>query len=438
MAMVFNATSEKGFYGWINVVSASVMGVIGGLYLVSLGYFLPSLCNDFGWNRSSASLASTINLMAMGLCGPIAGAFIVKHGAKRAIFWGNILGFAGFVLMYFHSHLWELYLAYGVLIGVGVGFGGLLASTTVICNWFVKKRSIALGIFLAAGGAGGIFMGPAITHYINAIGWRKTCLIISALILLFNVIMPLILIRNKPHDLNQTPDGSDAQAPALTKTAAPAKSTYKTTVDFTAREAMRTRTLWLLIVYYCLNMLAMNALMTHLFGHMLDVGISSTLAAAALSTMSGVMAFANFGAGVLGRKYSMHSVAIGAEVFKLCGLLVLVFTNSLPFIFTFMVLLGTGFGAVMVATMNMFPDYFGISNYPKIMGIVRIFWAFIGGMGAPLAGHIRDTQGTFLPAFRITILLVAAGLICLIFAKPPVHPSLKEVKPEELLATAAN
>ena len=435
--MAFKATSETGFYGWINLATASIMGVIGGLYLVSLSYFLPYLCQDFGWNRSSASLASTINLLAMGLCGPIAGAFIVKHGAKRAIFVGNILGVAGFAMMYFQSRLWELYLAYGVIIGVGVGFGGLLASTTVICNWFVKKRSMALGIFLGVGGAGGIFMGPAITHYINTIGWRKTCLIISALILLFSVIMPLILIRNKPQDLKQTPDGPDAQAPALTKAAIPTQSTYKTPVDFTAKEALRTRALWFLIVYYCLNMLAMNALMTHLFGHMLDVGISSTLAATALSTMSCVMAFANFSTGFLGRKYSMRSIAIGAEVLKICGLVILVFTNSLPFVFAFMVFLGAGFGAVMVATMNIFPNYFGISNYPKIMGIVRLFWAFTGGTGAPLAGLIHDIQGTFLPAFRITIILVAAGLVCLIFAKPPVHPSLQKMKSEELLAAAA-
>jgi MFS family permease len=438
MAMALKATSEKGFYGWINVGTTSIMGVIGGLYLISFSYFLNYLVKDFGWKTSSASLASTVNMIAMGLCGPLAGAFIIKYGAKRAIFFGNILGIAGFSLMYFHSRLWELYLAYGVLIGVGVGFGGLLASNTVICNWFVRKRSIALGICLGAGGAGGIFMGRAIVYCIETIGWRKTCLVISALILLFNVIMPLILIRNKPQDLKQVPDGPDAQIPAHGKSIAPSKSTYKTPVDFTSQEAMRTRALWLLIAYYCLNMMAMNALMTHLFRHMLDIGISSTLASYAFGTMSSAMTLSNFGAGFLGRKYSLLSIAVGAEVLKICGMMVLVFAHSIPLVFAFMVLLGAGFGAVMLATMNIFPDYFGISHYPKIMGIVRLFWAFLGGLGAPFAGYIRDTQGSFLPAFRITILLVAAGLICLIFAKPPVHPSLRRGKTEKSLAAAVS
>ncbi len=433
--MAFKATSEKGFYGWINVLTASIMGVIGGLYLISFSYLLPSLTKYFGWK---AAFASTVNMIAMGLCGPLAGAFIVKYGAKRAILWGNILGFAGFILMYFHTSLFELYLAYGVLIGVGVGFGGLLASNTVICNWFVKKRSIALGICLGAGGAGGIFIGRAIVHGLDTIGWRKTCLVIAALILLFNVIVPLILIRNRPEDLKQAPDGPDAQTPSPAQAIARGKSTYKTPADFTLQEAIRTRSLWLLIVYFCLNMMAMNALMTHLFRHLTDIGITEIMASYAFGTMSSVMTLSNFGAGFLGRKYSLHSVAVGAEVLKICGMLVLVFANSLPLVFAFMVLLGAGFGAVMVATMNIFPDYFGISSYPKIMGIVRLFWALTGGMGAPIAGWVRATQGSFLPAFRMTIILVVAGLICLIFAKPPVHPSLQKVKPEELLATAAN
>jgi MFS family permease len=92
----------------------------------------------------------------------------------------------------------------------------------------------------------------------------------------------------------------------------------------------------------------------------------------------------------------------------------------------YMVVLGLGFGAAMAATMNIFPNYFGISNYPKIMGTARLFWAFVGGAGAPLAGYIRETTGSYLPAFRVALVIVAAGLICLIFAKAPVHPSLKE------------
>jgi len=130
--------------------------------MVSFSYFLPFLVEDFGWNRGVTSLAATINMIALGLSGPLAGFSIMKYGPRRSILLGNVLGSAGFFLLYFHSRLWELFLGYGLLIVMGAGLGGLLASTTVINNWFVKKRSLALSIFLGSGGAGGMVIGPAL------------------------------------------------------------------------------------------------------------------------------------------------------------------------------------------------------------------------------------------------------------------------------------
>jgi MFS family permease len=424
--MLASRTSENGFYGWVNVTVASIMGVIGGFYLVSFSYLLPYLVRDFGWNRGTVSLAATINMIAMGLCGPIAGFFIVKHGARRSIFFGNILGFAGFVLIFFHTRLWELFLGYGLLVGLAVGFGGMLASTTVINNWFVKKRGMALSIFLGSGGAAGMIMGPAIMKMIESAGWRVTMLAISMMVLIFAVILPAIFIRNKPQDLGQVPDGPDKPASEAKGQSLPHKAAYKTPVDFTAAEAMRTRSLWLLITYFSLNMLAMGALMTHQVAYLLDMGILATLAGFALSVMSATMTLSQFSVGIIGKRFSMHAIACGGEVFKIMGLGILIFTNSLAFVFVYMVVLGLGFGAAMAATMNIFPNYFGISNYPKIMGTARLFWAFVGGAGAPLAGYIRETTGSYLPAFRVALVIVAAGLICLIFAKAPIHPSLKE------------
>ena len=437
--MFARITSEKGFYGWVNIAAASVMGIVGGLYIVAFGYFLPFLVKDFGWSRAVTSLAATINMIVMGICGPLAGIFIVKYGARRAIVLGNILGFLGFFMLFFHTHLWELFLGYGLLAGLGIGFGGLLGSTTVVNNWFVKKRPVALSIFLASGGAGGIVMGPAIMKLIEKLGWRATFLVIAVLILLFSVILPAIFIKNKPQDLGQVPDGPVGSGTSEKRRAAPRRVGYKTPIDFTAKEAMRTRTFWLLVVYYCLNMLAMSALMTHQIAYLFDIGISATLAALALSLMSCVMTMSQFGVGFLGIRFSMHSIAISSELIKIAGVAILLFARSLPLVFAYMVILGLGFGAVMVALMNMFPDYFGMSNYPKIMGSVRLFWAFIGAAGAPIAGHIRDITGSYLPAFQGVIAIIAAGLICLIFATPPVHPSLKkEPQPVEAYAGAEN
>ncbi|MBN2337204.1 MAG: MFS transporter, partial [Acidobacteria bacterium] len=242
------------FYGWVNLAIAAVMGIIGGFYIISFSYFLPFWVEEFGWNRGVVSLAATINLIALGVSSPLAGAFIVRRGARRAMVLGNLLGCAGFLLLYFHSRLWELFLGYGLLVGAGAGLGGMLASTTVVNNWFIKRRSLALSLFLAAGGFGGMVLGPAIMQLIGTIGWRATFLVISLMVLVFAVILPACLIRNRPEDMNQVPDGiaPDAASPGA---AARPMTGYRTAVDFTLGEALRTRSLWLLIAYFCMNML---------------------------------------------------------------------------------------------------------------------------------------------------------------------------------------
>ena len=424
--MTAGVKSDKGFYGWNNVVVTAIMGVAGGIYLISFGIFLPFLVEDFGWSRSLISFGSSINLFVMGICGPLAGAFIVKYGARWPIVMGNCMGCLGLCLLFIQESLWQLFLGFGLLIGIGVGFGGLLASTTVINDWFVKKRSVALSCYLGSFSAGGLVIGPSMTALINGIGWRYTYLVMAGVIFLFSILLPAIFLRNKPEDLGQVPDGPDSLKSDVVSKPVSAKAAYKTPVDFTMKEAARTRSLWLLIIYFCCNMLAMQALMAHQFAYLIDLGIPAITASFAFSVMSVVMAATQFGAGFLGFRFSMHSIAIVSEILKIIGMVILVLTDTLPFVFLYMVFFGLGFGGAFVGTMNIVPNYYGTTYYPKIMGFLRLFFTFAGGAGAPLAGLVYDTTGSYLPAFQIAILVITMGLIFLIFAKPPVHPSLQK------------
>ena len=84
-----------------------------------------------------------------------------------------------------------------------------------------------------------------------------------------------------------------------------------------------------------------------------------------------------------------------------------------------------GFGIQAVAMGNLIPDYFGRTGFPKMMGFTMHFTTFLSAFSAPAAGYIRDTTGSYIPAFQLSIALLALGLIFVIFARPPLHPSLK-------------
>jgi MFS family permease len=90
------------------------------------------------------------------------------------------------------------------------------------------------------------------------------------------------------------------------------------------------------------------------------------------------------------------------------------------------IILGIGFGIQAIAIGNLIPDYFGRTEFPKMMGYTMPFTTFISAFGSPVAGYIRDNTGTYIPAFQISLGLMILAFFCITLSKPPVHPSLKQ------------
>jgi MFS family permease len=90
--------------------------------------------------------------------------------------------------------------------------------------------------------------------------------------------------------------------------------------------------------------------------------------------------------------------------------------------------LGIGMGSSLVAVMNLYPVYFGKTHYPKIFGYMRPFITIISSLGSPLAGRIRDITGSYTLAWEISVGVLIIGLVLLILAKPPIHPTLRNAE----------
>jgi len=297
---------------------------------------------------------------------------------------------------------------------------------TVLNNWFVVKRPAALSISMASMGFSGVFVNPSMMALIDAVGWRNTYLILAGAALIFCVIVPALLIKNKPEDLGQVPDGPVSAKPQTAKSGrSPHKNLYKTPVDFTAGEALRTLTLWLLVAYGAMRFFVMMGVGAHIIAFQFDIGISATTAGMIGGVFSAVMGISQLGIGFLGLRFKMHTLVIIAAIFGMTGFSILLFAHSVPLMLAYSVVYGISAGIGSVAVGNLFPDYFGRTEFPKIMEYTMPFNTFISGLGAPFAGYIRDLTGSYVPAFRILLVMLVIAFFCILFAKPPVHPSLK-------------
>ena len=418
--------SADGFYGWVNLAVTFLFNMVLMPIMMSFMLFLPFWVEEFNWSRGLASGAQMLFTILMGLAAPLVGIFIMKQGAKRAIVLGNLLCVAGLVLLSYQNHMWQLYLGVGVLLGLGVSIGGMLAMMTVINNWFIMKRTVALAISMASMGFSGVFINPSLMWAIETIGWRHTYLIIAAAALVFCVILPGLFIINKPEDLGQVPDGPASSKHKMAETDDQKyKNLYKTPVDFTTKEALRTRALWLLVCYGALSMLVAMGVGTYIIDFQFDIGIPAITAAFVGSIFSAVMGIGQLGVGFLGLRVKMHHMAVCSMFIAVVGFSMLLFAKSLALMIAYAILFGIGSGVQFIAIGNLLPDYFGRSHFPKIMGYTMPINTIISSIGIPVAGHIRDTYGSYIPAFRIFFVLLIISFFCILFAKPPVHPSLK-------------
>ncbi len=436
--MALKISGKDGFYGWVNLGVMFVFNIVVFCFVLNaFGFCLPYWVKEFGWSRAAISGAQTLCLVLTGLVAPMAGFFLMKHGARKAMVLGNILTAAGLLFTAFQTHLWQLYLWSGVLIGVGMSFGGMLAMMTVTNNWFIMKRSVAMSISMASMGLN-IVLGPFLMSLIDEIGWRRSYIFVAGLTFIFCVVVPGLLVKNKPEDIGQVPDGPvSKKAEGGNSRAGVYKHLYKTPVDFTAREALKTRTLWLLTLYGTLQFFCINALMPHQVAFLYDLGISSTTAARAVGILTAVMSISSLGIGFLGLRINMRYLATASVVIGMMGFGTILAAKSLSMVILYCVILGVGFGIQGIAMGNLFPDYFGRSEFPKIMGFTTPLTTIGSSLGGPIAGFIRDTTGSYIGAFELCLGLMVVCFVCIVFAKPPLHPSLKgRVQAEKLEAEA--
>ena len=182
-----------------------------------------ALEQHFGWSRTQLGLALTLTRVEGGIMGPIEGYLTDKLGARRMVLFGLLILGVGFLLFWQVRTLWMFYLAF-VVMAFGQGLGSWVPLMTTINNWFSKRRAMAMGWANVGSRFGALLLVPAIAWAIdpehNRLGWEFTALVLGIVVLALAV--PLSrLIRNRPADYNQYPDGIRPVAPAPNIAAAP-------------------------------------------------------------------------------------------------------------------------------------------------------------------------------------------------------------------------
>lgn len=415
----------RGFYGWIALTGAMlVYFTTSGTFFYSYGVFLPAMCNEYGWSRALVGGGLSVALLAFGLPSPLIGASIARFGPRANIVFGNLLVVVGLAGMSITTEVWQIYLFYGILVGLGSGFGLYLTCTTVVNNWFIRKRSLGMGLVISAGGLGGFTFPLLATWLISNIGLQMAWLALAIIQLACAVLIGgLILVRNRPEDMGQLPDGiSNAHANEIEEENGHASRVYQCPMDWQTRQAIRKPTTWLITTLCAANFLAIGTVTAHQVAYLKDIGFSPIVAAMALALIPGMSILGRLGFGFLGVRFEVRHLAIASFIIQVTALIILLTTKTLLLIYIYATLFGISYGALVVALPTFIGAYYGRTHYAQILGIIFPLAIVAEAAGPIVAGAINDAMGTYIPAFAIITSFSSIGLLCAIFAYPPTFP----------------
>jgi OFA family oxalate/formate antiporter-like MFS transporter len=397
---------------------------LGAVYAWSV--FRIPLARQFGWSIPEVTLTFTISIFVLGIAAFFGGLWLNSRGPRIVALTGGVLYGTGVFLASFSDHgLWWLYLSYGVIGGIGLGFS-YIVPVAVLVKWFPDRRGLITGIAVGGFGAGALITAPVATRLIQTIGVLHTFAYMGFAFLIVTVISGAFM--------QNPPDGwkPDGWSPTATELA------HRAIRDFTLGEALRTWQWWALWLLLFLNTSAGISVISQ------EAPLFQELARVSAVVAAGMVGVASLG-NALGRVFwawasdAITRKATFSVMFLVQALLFWflpgITSTSILTVVAFIILLcyGGGFG-----TMPAFAaDYFGAKNVGPIYGLMLTAWGFASAFGPLLIAYLRQTSGAYRGALHIIagVMLVSAVLPALV--SPP-HDAPLEAKGQMPPSVPAN
>src|ERR1700753_2985954 len=191
---------KKFHYAWTVLAVTFLVLLTSAAMRSTPGVLIVPLENEFGWSRTTISVAISINLLLYGLIGPFAAGLVQRYGPRRVMSTAALLIGLGALATTGMRQSWQLIALWGVVIGCGTGIVAIVLGATVVQRWFHANRGLALGLLTASSATGQLLFLPLLAKLVVTWGWRYAVLTISAVAI---ALVPAILIwmRDRPEDL---------------------------------------------------------------------------------------------------------------------------------------------------------------------------------------------------------------------------------------------
>jgi len=383
----------------------------------SLGVVLPAMIKEQQWSFASAFLGFTLLGAFCGGSSWLPAILIRKIGVRATIVAGSAVMVAGFVCLA-TAHSLPVYLVGTALLGVGYQSMALIPGTHVLGMLF-KKRALPFGIYFTIGSLGGV-AGPwmALAGLEAAHGAWRPYWAVQAIAAAVIGVLCAVLVGGRACLEAAAVDTDKAVAEAAL-TAPPNARVYRTTTDWTVKEAIRTPQFYVILAAYFAHLLGGVTAVSLAPSHFSELGVVSAVAVAALSLESLMQVVARMSGGLLGDRVDPRWLLAGAQGMMAVGLVALAHAASWPMMMIFALGVGTGFGMTVLAVSILLLNYYGRRNNLEIFSLVCLIGA-VSALGPVIGGFMRDRMGGFAPTFQVFAAVIGVIFVAALFMRPPV------------------
>lgn len=428
-------------YGWVVAAVAFLTMLSSSAALGLPGVLLRSLGESYGWNTEQISSALAVRFLLFGLMAPFSAIFMARYGLRNVMCVALTLVASGLILATGMTALWQLFLLWGVMLGIGSGLTALVLAAVVANRWFDARRGLVIGMLTASSATGQLIFLPIGAWLVEHYGWRIAIAPVFAFCLAVAVLAALF-VRSQPADIGLLPYGAKPVAKAVAEPGAAAVAPPSAPLPlgralltpFTQLYSVRkSSTFWVLFGTFFICGLSTNGLIqTHFISLCSDFGLSAIPAASVLAMMGAFDFVGTILSGWLSDRYDNRKLLFwyyglrGLSLFWLPHSEFSIYGLSL-----FAMFYGLDWIATVPPTVKLAGQTFGRDRAPLIFG-----WIFaghqLGAATAPYgAGTVRTLLLTYSPA------LYAAGTACLIAAAAVFIIRRPAAKPADLTVQRA-
>ncbi len=412
-------TRRPVYYGWTIVAVVCFIGLVQtGQFNPTIGVFIKPVTEEFGWSRSVFVGAHSIGTLLGGITGFALGPVVDRYGPRWIVSAGLLLVGGALFSQAFVQEVWQFYFAMIVGRAALQGAVGVAANVT-ISKWFIRHRGRAIA-FSSLGTRVGNGTSPLVAQgLVSAYDWRAGFLALG--VITWSALLPAFLwLRREPEDMGLRPDGDPPEADRPVRSdATPPAPREEGESSFTLRQALRTRSLYLLILSMALSAIVASGVSLNLVAYLEDQSLSPATAVVVVTVWSIFSSIGSVGSGLIADRLPVRASLAAIYLGMALSVLILLNVESLPLAMVYAVFYGLLFGTMATLQQMVFPDYYGRAYLGSIRGIATMFQMGAIALGPILAAAVFDATGSYEKIFYGFLgSYVLSGLVLLAAPKP--------------------